>query len=71
LPKYKEISLIVYNEMGQEVKRLIDNKSFQKGSYSVQWDGTNDMGRKVSSGVYFYSLKYGNFSKTHKVTLLQ
>ncbi len=71
LPVYKEISLVIYNELGQEVNRLIDGQTFQRGTYSVQWDGTNTFGQKVSSGVYFYTLKYGNFSKTHKVTLLQ
>ncbi|HBY19340.1 MAG TPA: hypothetical protein DEH00_09260, partial [Candidatus Marinimicrobia bacterium] len=71
LPVNKEISLIVYNELGQEVTRLIDGKTYQKGSYSVTWNGTNALGKEVASGVYFYSLKYGNFTKTRKVTYLK
>jgi len=71
LPINKQISLIVYNELGQKVVTLIDNKKQNSGTYEVVWNGTNSNGRQVASGVYFYMLKYGNYSQTKKVTFLK
>jgi len=71
LPINKQISLIVYNALGQKVVTLIDNKKQNSGTYEVVWNGTNSNGRQVASGVYFYMLKYGNYSQTKKVTFLK
>ena len=43
----------------------------KKGNYEVTWDGTNNFGSSVASGQYVYTLKYGNFSKSLKMTLLK
>ncbi|MBN2572786.1 MAG: T9SS type A sorting domain-containing protein [Ignavibacteriales bacterium] len=71
LPMNKQISLRVYDILGQEVKTLINNQEFMKGSYEVTWDGTNNYNQSVSSGVYIYTLQYGNFSKSVKMTLMK
>lgn len=71
LPLSKKISLKVYDILGNEVKTLINNQDFQKGAYEVTWDGTNNFGNKVASGQYIYTLKYGNFAKSMKMTLLK
>jgi hypothetical protein len=71
LPLDKNISLKVYDILGNEVKTLVANEKMAKGSYEVTWDGTNNSGIKVASGQYIYSLKYGNFSKSMKMTLLK
>ena len=71
LPINKQISLIVYNQLGQKVVTLIDNKKQNSGTYEVVWNGTNSNGKQVASGVYFYMLKYGNYSQTKKVTFLK
>lgn len=71
LPLDKNISLKVYDILGNEVKTLVANQKMAKGSYEVTWDGTNNSNVKVSSGQYIYRLEYGNFSKSMKMTLLK
>ncbi len=71
LPVRNNISLVVYDMLGREVKTLIANQSFAKGSYEVQWDGTNNLGAKVASGNYIYTLKFGNFQISKKMTMLK
>ncbi|MEN8191932.1 MAG: FG-GAP-like repeat-containing protein [Bacteroidota bacterium] len=71
LPVAKEISLIVYDMLGREVKTLINAEEFAKGNYEADWNGTNNAGQKVASGNYIYTLKYGNFQKSVKMTLLK
>jgi hypothetical protein len=71
LPLQKKITIVVYDILGNEVKTLINNQEFERGSYEVTWDGTNNFGNAVSSGQYIYSMKYGNFSKSLKMTLLK
>lgn len=71
LPLQKKISVVVYDILGNEVKTLISNQEFEKGSYEVTWNGTNNFGTSVASGQYIYTLKYGNFSKSLKMTLLK
>ncbi len=71
LPINKQISLTVYNALGQKVKTLINNELLTAGEHSVQWDGTNNAGQKVASGMYIYELKYGNFKIQKRMTLLK
>lgn len=71
LPLNKQISLKVYDMLGREVKTLIDNQEFNKGSYEITWNATNNAGQKVASGNYIYQLKFGNFTKSMKMSLLK
>jgi hypothetical protein len=64
------VSLRVYDMTGQVVRTLVSaNRS--AGTYTELWNGTNEQGVKVGSGVYFYELKAGAFSSKKKMTLLQ
>jgi hypothetical protein len=65
-----QVQLKVYNMRGQLVRTLVD-ESKSEGSYQIQWDGTDNYGRRVSSGVYFYRIKAGEFSKTRKMVILK
>ncbi len=71
LPLDKKVSLKVYNVRGQLVRTLVNNKQLTKGDHHYQWNGLNDAGMKVASGVYIYSLEWGNFRKTKMMTLLK
>ena len=71
LPLQKKISIVVYDILGNEVKTLFNNQEFEKGNYEVTWDGMNNFGSAVASGQYIYTMKYGNFSKSLKMTLLK
>ncbi|MFC1562572.1 T9SS type A sorting domain-containing protein [candidate division KSB1 bacterium] len=70
LPKSADVTLRIYNILGQEVRTLV-NERMHAGSYSVIWDSKNNAGLFVSSGVYIYVLKAGDFIMTRKMTLMR
>ncbi|MCK4698884.1 MAG: T9SS type A sorting domain-containing protein, partial [Bacteroidales bacterium] len=57
----------IYNIKGQKIKQL----SAISGQQSVIWDGTDGNNQPVSSGIYFYKLRSGDFQKTRKMILLK
>ncbi|MFH2034971.1 MAG: FlgD immunoglobulin-like domain containing protein [Candidatus Zixiibacteriota bacterium] len=70
LPRNSYTSLTVYNILGQEIKRLVDQNQ-PAGSYGIVWDGTDSNGKRVASGVYFYQLIGDNYSQTNRMVLLK
>lgn len=66
----RHVSLIVYDVKGARVKTLA-NEIRRGGKHTVEWDGRNDAGGRVASGVYFYRLVEGSFSDTKKMLLLK
>jgi len=70
LPESDKVELTVFNISGQHITTLV-NKEQTSGNYRVQWDGRDDKGVIVSSGVYIYRLKAGSFIKTRKMMLLR
>ncbi len=64
------ISLKIYNVLGQLV-RILANEPKEQGNYEVVWDGRNENGNEVASGVYFYKLEAENFSQTKKMVLIR
>jgi len=70
LAKDTHVSLKIYNMMGQEVATLV-NESKPAGRYEISWNARNDAGLKVSSGIYIYVLKAGDFVKSARMTLLK
>jgi hypothetical protein len=64
------VTLRVYDLTGQVVRTLISG-SLAPGSYTNLWNGRNEQGLKVGSGVYFYELVAGSFHSKKKMTLLQ
>lgn len=71
LPIAKEVSLKVYNVRGELVSVLVDNQRLEAGTHNVVWNATNMNGAPLATGVYVYTLTYGNFSKSEKMTLLK
>jgi hypothetical protein len=71
LPLQKNISLKIYDMLGEEVATLINNEVYNKGDFEISWNGTNNNGNKVASGNYIATLTYGNFSKSIKMTLVK
>ena len=65
-----DVTLAVYNELGQQVRMLVRDQQ-PVGNYWVEWDGRDDAGRAVSSGVYFYRLKAGNEVQTRRMMMLK
>lgn len=62
--------LAIYNPLGQKIKTLV-NQSLNAGDYSYSWQGNDEDGKAVSSGIYFYILKSGDNIKTKKMVLLK
>jgi len=64
------VSLIVYDLLGNDIKRLAYEERNQ-GSYRVVWDGTNESGVRVGSGVYLYGLETNSFRQYNKMVMLK
>lgn len=65
-----EVKLQIFNNLGQRVHTLVDRRH-QPGFYTVYWDGHDDTGLLVASGVYFYRLSAGEFKNVRRMTLLR
>jgi hypothetical protein len=63
-------TLKIHNILGQKMRTLVDELK-RAGSYEVIWDGKDDRGKEVASGIYFYQLKAGDFIETKKMLLLR
>ncbi|NOY89283.1 MAG: T9SS type A sorting domain-containing protein [FCB group bacterium] len=70
LPAKSNITLAVYNMLGQKVTVLAQGM-FQAGEHEVLWNGKNKNGKPVSSGMYFYRLQTDSYSETKKMILLK
>ncbi|MBD3226242.1 MAG: T9SS type A sorting domain-containing protein [Caldithrix sp.] len=68
--RHEKVSLVVYNILGQEVRTLI-NDDMVPGEHKIAWNGTDDSGRRVATGVYIYKLKTDNFSKVKKMVFMK
>lgn len=71
LPQDSPVSINVYSVSGRLVRRLVDEMSQPAGRYSVSWDGRDDAGRRVGSGVYYYSLSAPPFERTRTMVLVR
>jgi len=65
-----KVNLVVYDMLGQRVRTLVDGVQ-EAGFYTVRWDGSNDFGSKVASGIYIYRLQAGSFVSTMKMNLMK
>jgi FtsP/CotA-like multicopper oxidase with cupredoxin domain len=70
LPSDELVELKIYNRIGQEVRTLV-NSGYQAGSHKVVWDGKNNRGRSVASGMYIYRIKAGKHTKSMKMNLVR
>ena len=70
IPKDARVELKIYNIKGQLVKTLFNQKQ-KRGIYTLIWDGKDNKGRCVGTGVYLYQLKAGNNSTIKKMILLK
>ncbi|GEM_PF-1818976 len=70
LPSKSEVVLSIYNVLGQRVKELL-NDNLDAGRHTIIWDGTDNGGKQVASGIYFYCIKAGKFQDSKKMILLK
>lgn len=70
LTKDSSVTLRIYNIQGRVVRTLVDAKQ-SPGEKTVRWDGKNDSGKVVSSGVYLYNLQAEGYSESRKMLFVQ
>ena len=70
LPQPTEISLVIYNLMGQEI-RTLKRGMMDTGHHSILWHGKDNRGQLVSSGVYFIQFYSREFTASHKMVLMK
>lgn len=70
LPQPDKVQLVVYNLLGREVKRIVDER-LSAGYQSFAWDGRDNLGNLAPNGVYFYKLITPTFSSTRKMILIR
>ncbi|MCB5251840.1 MAG: S8 family serine peptidase [Candidatus Cloacimonadaceae bacterium] len=70
LKDHGNVSLDIYNQKGQKVRSLL-NDVLPAGEHSIHWNGTDDNGQNVASGLYFYRMKSGKYSSTRKMILMK
>ena len=70
LPEAQSVKLAIFAVDGHRIATL-KNEFMSAGYHSVIWNGHDDQGKSVASGIYFYSIQAGDFSLTRKMTLLK
>ena len=70
LPERAEVTIEIFDMLGRHVRTLI-KQTQQPGHQSVIWDGRNEQGHEIASGVYIYRLRAGSFTQSHKMLLLR
>jgi hypothetical protein len=70
LPRQSQVVLTVFNLIGQKVNTLVNSKAMP-GRHTIRWHGTDDAGRRLSSGVYLYRLEAEDRIFVRKMVLLQ
>jgi len=65
------VSIFIVDLKGRVVKQLIENENHSEGIYSLNWDGVNDNGIKLSSGVYFVVMRANVMTTSQKIVLLR
>ncbi len=64
------VKITIYDILGREVRKLVSGE-LVSGYHKEIWDGTNDLGKRVSAGVYLYKVEAGEFVQTRKMILLK
>jgi uncharacterized membrane protein len=70
IPTQSQVKIEVFNVQGQKVRTLV-NEAKSAGSYRIEWNGVDDAGRPVSTGIYLYRFQSGDVVQTKKMLLLK
>ena len=71
VPMRSVVWLTIYNVAGQVVRTLLDDYELDAGYHTIDWDGRDQQGQPVTSGVYLYHLRAGTQALVHKLLLLR
>ncbi|MBD3289426.1 T9SS type A sorting domain-containing protein, partial [candidate division KSB1 bacterium] len=70
IPREMDVEIYIYNILGQRIKTLVNSKVLP-GTHTMYWNGRNEAGNLMPSGVYFYSIKTHQFIKSRKILLMR
>ena len=70
VPTRTHVSIEVFNVLGQRVRTLV-NEMKSAGEYRIEWNGSDEAGLSVSTGVYLYRFQAGDVEQTKKMLLLK
>jgi flagellar hook assembly protein FlgD len=70
IPQNERVTLSIYNVLGQRIATLVDGMLTQ-GSHVVTWNGRDNRGMQLPSGVYFYTLKTSSFTASKRMLMLK
>ena len=70
IPIRSHVTIEVYNILGQKIRTLVDELK-SVGDFQTTWDGNDSNGVKVSTGIYFYRFRAGDFTETKKMIILK
>lgn len=70
LPEQAKVQLYIYDIFGRRINTLVDDQQ-QAGWYTVRWNGLNQFGHSVSTGVYFFRIQAGTFVEVKKMVYMK
>jgi len=70
IPEAQQVKIVIYNVLGQKVRTLL-NEGFTPGQHVVNWDGCDDSGVVVPTGIYIYRIKAGSFIAARKMMMMK
>jgi hypothetical protein len=70
IPANDNVEIIIYDILGIKVKSLL-NERLNSGAHNISWNGKNDYGNQLTSGIYLYSIKYKDKLQTGKLVMLK
>jgi hypothetical protein len=71
LPNITDVSLVIYDITGRKVRTLVSNSNIDAGYKKIVWNGRDDFGNGVATGMYIYRLVAGDFVDVKKMTFLK
>ena len=70
LPQRSDVVIEIFDILGRKVRQFV-NETRSAGVYKVMWDGTDQSGNPVSTGIYFYRIQAGEFVESRKMLLIK
>ena len=70
IPGILHVSIEIYDVLGRKVRKITD-REYKPGIHSLTWDGKNEYGGTVASGMYFYKIQAGEYSETRKMLIMK
>jgi len=70
LDKQAHVRVTIYDNRGREIIKVLDEEK-EAGFYPIPWDGTDDDGRRVGSGIYIVCMEAGSYTETKKIAVVK